>query len=137
MHLFYLNSIHNQYRIPFTLLDCCERFPYRINFVVLGSCAAKHEKVSLFSERGKEVTALLEIFLQCCPISISDSVVSIYSSLQHRMPSGPGRHCPPVKNLHKKKTISTLKVLFSSLLKPLILKEHLDRLLMILSANTI
>lgn len=45
--------------------------------MVLGSCAAKHRKVLLFSEHGKEDTAFLEIFLQCCPISLPGSVISI------------------------------------------------------------
>jgi len=84
----------------------------------------------------KEVTAFLEVFLQCWPISIPDAVMSIYSCaqnhrgeggggpsliapsgslaapalrdqhrqelIQHRMPSGSGRHLKPVKTLHKK-----------------------------------
>lgn len=104
--------------------------------MVLGSCAAKHKKVLVFSEHGEEDTAFLEIFLQCCPISIPDSVISIHPCVQKHMgeEEGPSLAAPsqalaaPVleeedalracqalaacKNSTQKKTIRTLKYFF-------------------------
>lgn len=79
------NSVHSQYRIPFSPWDCCEMFPYKTSSVVSGRCAAQHEKVWLFSERGKEVTAFLDRFLQRCPTSVPAPVISTCCCVQkHR-----------------------------------------------------
>lgn len=61
------NSVHSQYRVPFSLWDCCEMFPYKTNSVVSGRCAAQHEKVWLFSEQGS----------YCFPREISTALPSV------------------------------------------------------------
>lgn len=47
------NSIHRQDRIPFSLLGCCEMFPYKTNSVVSGRCAAQYEKCGCFLSMAK------------------------------------------------------------------------------------
>lgn len=120
----------------------------------------------LFSEHGK-VTASLERFLPyLCP-SPCDLQVSLCAKAhgegggeapvpppsqspaaptfhgqpghgldQQRMPSGPARRLLPIKTLHQTDN-QHFQVLFLSLLKPLSLKEHLDKLLVIVPTNTI
>lgn len=89
------NSVHSQYRIPFSPWDCCETFPYKTSSVVSGRCAAQHEKVWLFSERGKEVTAFLERFLQRCPTSVPAPVISTCRCVQkHRGKEERSSSCP-------------------------------------------